>query len=341
MIKSGLKNYGKSFKYFFVPLGALALGIVVALSIMVPMVWSAVKNFVHGAAAIVGSHSPNWEGVKDTLVTAVRDLDWSHPQDIASTVFTKDYLLELLRSCARAAIGDVSVWEAEIEALSETFISEIEAAFVVGIVFIALGIFGAFFVTRILIRHDLAKRNLWRGSLVALADTLINSTVVALGALLVVKVQNLAILSLFLMAVLYGTISFFEAYLAQGYKKIPLKEVLHTKNVLKLILLALIEVAIMMAAIVIVFALTNVMIGTFVGFGIFVITQSCISLNAEAYIKNQVEEKKKKKLVPVIVLTDEFKGLVPAPEEEKEEGAEGESAPGEEQIAEGAERQPE
>lgn len=292
MIKSGLKNYFKSYRYFFVPLGALALGVVAAISVMLPLIGAAIREFVRGAGEIAKSHSLDWNAVKDTLIAAFRDLDWAHPQQMMNEVFTKEYLSGLLQSCATAAIGDTAVWREEINALVSSSISKLTGALIAGAVFVALGIFVAFFVTKRLIRHDVAKRKGWKVLLVAFVDALLNITVVAFGVWLVVKVKAFVLISLCLVVLLYGAISFFEAYLVHGYKKVPFKEIFRIKNFFKLFLLALIEIAIMAAIVAIVFALTNAMIGIFVGFGVFLITQSCISLNAEAYVKGQADARK-------------------------------------------------
>ena len=46
MIKNGIKNYIKNFKYFFTPLGAIALGVVFGLSLGIPIVVDALKSLL-------------------------------------------------------------------------------------------------------------------------------------------------------------------------------------------------------------------------------------------------------------------------------------------------------
>ncbi len=288
MIKLGLKNYYKSYRYFFVPLGAVALGVVVALSVMIPLMGSAIRDFVRGVGKIMGDHPLDWGAVKDTLGAAFRDLDWSHPQQVMDQVFTKGYWTSLLQSCATAALGDTSAWRAEIDALASSTLSKLTGALIVGAVFVVIGVFLAFFVTRRLIRHDIAKGKWWKILLLSFADAIINAFILGFGAWLVLKAKVFWLLAIFLVIVIYAAISFLEAYLVHGHKKVPVKQVLHFKNFFNLILLTAIEIAIMVGLVAVVRLISNVMVASFVGFSIFIITQSCIALNSEAFVKELV-----------------------------------------------------
>ena len=42
MIKNGLKSFFKSLKYFFTPFGTLALGVILGLSVAIPLMSAAI-----------------------------------------------------------------------------------------------------------------------------------------------------------------------------------------------------------------------------------------------------------------------------------------------------------
>ena len=74
-----------------------------------------------------------------------------------------------------------------------------------------------------------------------------------------------------------------------GWKKVPLKDVLNVKNFFGLFLLTLIEFAIAAIFVTLACAITNAVVGLYVGFAIFVLTIVCVQLNAESYVKKLAE----------------------------------------------------
>lgn len=288
MITLGLKNYFKSFRFIFVPLGALSLGIVAGLSILVPMSVGAVKEFITGVAKMMGQMSFDWDAVKRTLLMALQSLDWGHPQEAFSQLFSQQYLSDLLRQAAEAALGDTSSVAAQFETLVSETVGKVATSFVIGLFLAALGGLVGYFFTRSLIRHDVAKRSIFKAILNGIVKTIINVTIIAFGVWLISKAKKYAILSFLLMVLLYGSVSFFEAYLVHGYKKIPLKKVMSVKNLFELPVLTVIEFVIAAIVYTGISLLTNEMVSMYVSYAIFVITIICVQLNAEAYVKSLV-----------------------------------------------------
>ena len=284
MIKLGLKNYFKSFRFFFVPLGALSLGIVAGLSVMFPMILGAIKAFIKGVAELAGQITFDWNAVKDTLYSAFQALDWANPENVWNEIAQQSYWTDLLKRCAEVAFGDMSGLAEQFQTLVQETIAKIVLAFVLSVLLSVLGAIVGYFSTRSLIRGDIAKRSFKKAILRSLADAVIKIAVLSLGVFLAV-VEKHAILFFLLTVVLYGAISFFGAYLVHGYKKISLKTVMTIKNFFKLFLLTILEILIMMAIFGVVYAVTNVVIGLYVSFAVFVITAICLQLNAEAYVK--------------------------------------------------------
>ncbi|MBO4479127.1 MAG: hypothetical protein J5774_02045 [Clostridia bacterium] len=293
MITLGLKNYFKSYRFFFVPLGALSLGIVAGLSIMVPMSINAIKEFITGVAKMMGEMSFDWDAVKRTLLLSLQSLDWAHPQAVVQEVFSKEYLGDLLRRAAEAALGDTSSVAAQFETLVGETVGKVATSLAVGVFLAALGGLLGYFVTRSLIRHDVAKRSVFKALLNSIVKTVLNVTVIAFGVWLISKTQQYAALAFLLTVALYGAVSFFEAYLVHGYKKIPLKKVMSVKNLFEIPILTLIEFVIAAIVYTGISLLTNELVSMYVSFAIFVITIICVQLNAEAYVKSLVESENK------------------------------------------------
>ena len=286
MIKLGLKNYFKSFRFFFVPLGALSLGIVAGLSIAIPMIWAAIKAFVSGVAELMGQLTWDWGAVKDVLIAELESFNWADLDGVAQQVTGDGYLGDLLIRCAEAALGDTSSIQASFEELVSKTVGTISLALIFAVVLSVIGALVGYFVTSSQIRNAVAKRSFWRGLLASLADAVIKVTLLVFAVWLIGKLQKYAILAFLLVVILYGAISFFEAYLVHGIKKVPFSEVMNLKNFFALTLLTLIEFVIAALMVAFVYKIGNQVIGAYVAYSIFVITIICVQLNAEAYVKS-------------------------------------------------------
>lgn len=286
MIKLGMKNYFRSFRYFFVPLGVLSLGIVIALSIAVPQTLDAVKAFITDSAEQMGKVSFNWEGVRDLLISTFRIWDWSGSGDIFKSVFTKEFLMDLLHRCADVALGDTSAIASQMESLASETAGKIFGALFLGVSSITIGAFFGFFVTRIEIRKEMAQRSVGKLILASVVDSIIKVTVLALGLWLIEKTVNYAMASFALTVVLYGLISLFEAYIVHGFKKVPLRKVINLKNAGSLALLTAIECVFAGGVFLGLYFIANPLIALYIAYALAVLTLSCIQLNAEAYVKS-------------------------------------------------------
>ena len=323
MITLGLKNYCKSYKHFFIPLGALSLGIVIGLSIMIPMILGAIKAFVSGVAEVIGNTSFHWEDVGDTLLAALDKLNWADPQAILDELSTSEYWTELLRDCAAAAFGDTSAAQEQISALTEKAISTIVTGMGLFTFFTMVGGLVGYYVTRSSIRAGVAKRSFWKSILATVISTVINLAIIAGGVVLVSFFRKVAILSIIVVILVYGFAAFLEAYFVHGYKKVPFKKAVKISNCFLLFLLTIIEILIMFAIFALLKGVTNTAIALYAGFSVFVITVSCLQLNAEAYVKSLANNPTIEK-PGTIELSAAYQGLAPISfsAEKKQDGVE-------------------
>jgi len=289
MIKLGLKNYLQSYRLFFLPIGALSLGIVIGLSIFLPSLFGAIKAFFAGAVTIIGDVKPNWDAVWETISSTFRSVDYSDLEAAGREIFTRGFFGKLLNDCIHAAI-DFDALQAQFEQLLESCATKAIAGGIAFLVFSVLGGVIGVFATRVEIRRNIAKRKFWKFLLISAVHAVINATIIAAGVWLISRFKQYAVLSGLLTILLYGSITFFEAYLVHGYKKVSLKKVLRARNFLSLALLSVIEIAIMCVLVAAVYFISNVIITFFVGFSVVVLTLSCVSMNAEAYVKDMAEK---------------------------------------------------
>ena len=266
------------------PIGALALGIVIGLSILVPTLIDAIKTFVRGVAAIVGNVSPDWNAVKDVVVDAFRAVDYSDFGQAGRLIFSKKFFSGLLTSCLHAAL-DTDALASEFKTLLDAALASIARGALAFVIFTVLGALVGYYATRAEMRRNVAKRKFGRAILVKIVGAILNVTIVACGVFLILKAQKFAVLCALALFLLYGTVSFFEAYLLHGYKKVSLKKVLRLRNFVSLAVVSLVQILLSVLIAGLAFLITGFFVGAFIGYAVLVLTLTCLTLNVEAYVK--------------------------------------------------------
>ena len=99
MIKQGIKNYFKNLKYFFNPLGAIALGFVFGMSILIPVIISSVNGLIEDIKIIFSNTNLDFDALKDSFLSIIKALDWSEPLETFKLMISQDWLLETLETC--------------------------------------------------------------------------------------------------------------------------------------------------------------------------------------------------------------------------------------------------
>ena len=90
MIKQGISNFFKNLKYFFTPLGALALGLIFGLSVAIPRTVSSVSDFAGSVQSILSDTTIDFTALENSIISAIQSLDWSTPLDAIGTMINSD-----------------------------------------------------------------------------------------------------------------------------------------------------------------------------------------------------------------------------------------------------------
>lgn len=299
MVKQGIKNYIKNLKYVFTPLGAIALGFVFGLSLLIPGIVRSASALATRVYDILNDASIDFTALKDSLVAAVKALDWSSPIESVQTILTREWLMTTLHECLDALVDSAEVYTVQVNSAVTDFISSVAAFIVLWIFFTLLGALGGFFITKWLVRRNMAKRALWKFFFISLLDSVISTVLVAVCVWLFALWRPSIFITAAIALLLFGIVSLFEAYITHAFKKLAFKEVV---NIKKALLLALTDIIIFVTALaftLIVTFITNTVVGVFVGSALMEIAFIVIGLNAEAYVKTTVarrEEEKKAEL---------------------------------------------
>ena len=294
LVGKGILNYLKSLKYYFIPIGCFSLVIVLGLSIIIPIIYNQLTTFGSELTSIVQENISTFN-IEDTISYVVNDvtsLDWSSNQGKAlETVTNSTYIQNLVINSLQAGIKDYSQVESQITDLFTKTSNGIVNTILFFVSFLYFGLLLGFMITKIQIRRNIAQRKFWKMFLINFIDSLINATIVSGVIFLLILWKVTIFISIPLLLILYAFINLFEAYIVQGYKKVELKEVLKIINVLKLILTSLCVILIAAIFSALSIFITKWVAGIFISIPFIVIALIVNSLNAEAYVKEVVENK--------------------------------------------------
>lgn len=290
MIKQGILNFFKNLKYFFTPLGTLALGLIIGLSVFIPGVLSSLTAFTKSVQAILTDANVDFALLSENVASAVRALDWNDPLAAVGTMLHDDWLMRTLNECVSPFVESAEVYTAQFEEATAAFTGDLATYSAAVVACLFLGFIGGFFLTRWLIRRNVARRSVWKYFLHSFVDSLLSATLVAVCVWLISVWKPSILITCFLSVVLFGFISLLEAYIVHAWKKVDIRRIVNAKNIGKLFLgdvLVLLSAGVCTLSAI---ALTNAFVGGFVGVVFWEIALIVTGLNAEAYTKSVVEE---------------------------------------------------
>ena len=291
MIKQGIINFFKNLKYFFTPLGTLALGFIFGLSVLIPGIITSFSTLADNVQNILSDTTIDFTVLKDSAVSAVQALDWNNPLEAVKTMLSNDWLMQTLNECVSSFVESTEVYSSQFSAAVSTFTNDLLVYFSAVVVFLVLGLIGGFFLTRWLVRWNIARRSLWKYFLNAFIDALLTTTLVALCVWLMQLWKPSALISSLVSILLFGFISLLEAYIIHAWKKVDIKKIVNVKNIFQLFATDLIIFLLAGVCVLLAIVLTNLIVGIVIGVVIMEIAFIVIGLNAEAYVKGVVENK--------------------------------------------------
>ncbi len=304
MIKSGLKNYFVNLKHFFTPIGTLAVGMFIGLSLLIPGTFAIIGAMIERLIEIVQTANVDFESVKNYIVEAVKALDWNDPIASLKIMLTKDWFFGVVN-------GSLNLFSAELQPYADAIEETVGLAFVgVTMLFVllvilcVLGLISGYFLTRFLVRRTMAKRTFKKFLFAVFVDSFVTAALIALCFwLLTVWAPSIFITSI-LSLVIFGCLALVSAYLVHGRNSVDFKRVINFQNVFKLLLVNALIFVISLVFLSLTVAFTNPIAGIMIGFSFVEIAFLVMSMNAEGYVLNLVP-KAEVPAEPVAEQTDE------------------------------------
>lgn len=273
-------------KYIFVPMGTVALGLVFGLSVLIPGALASASVLVDSVAEILEGIPLDLDALLSSVTDSAGELEWSDPVTAVQTMFSDDWLTAALSRAVGALVGDVGAYSSELGAAAGVFAGAMGSYFATLVIFVFLGFLLGYFLLKIFIRRNMARRAFWKYLLISLTDSLITASLVAVSVYLLSLWQPSVFISTSVSLLLFGFISLLEAYIVHGLGKVEFKSVVNFKNILRLIATNLLIFAAAAAMVALLTALTNTFVGIFVGVSLLEIAFIVVGMNAEAYVKS-------------------------------------------------------
>ncbi|MDE7083564.1 MAG: hypothetical protein K2O89_07700 [Clostridia bacterium] len=292
MIKRSLKNYFVCLKYILIPFGTLFLGLIIGLSIFIPVAGAALHTLIDETKNLFDEVSVEPRALVNQVVETVLALDWSNPAQAVLKIISPEWIESTLQSGLVELFGGeqtLSEYTAQISLTVDAASVSVQRGFSSLLIFAFLGVITGYFLLRLQIRKQIAARAFWKSFLAAIIEFLIVTALTVLSVWLA-TVWKFSIIFTFIVAVLtVGGVAIAEAYLIHGYGKIKFREVFTLKNVLLLVLSNLIIFLIWAAVTAIISYGINAIAGIIIGLVLLELTSIVLSLNAEAYVKYYCE----------------------------------------------------
>lgn len=290
MIKQSIVNFFKNLKYFFTPLGTLFLGLIFGVFFLYSGFKVQVKQATTEIQMITQETNISINDLKDCVVESFADVPWEDPIEAIKLITSSEWLNGTLKENISNTIDNYQLYASDIENAVVNAVSGYIKYIVIFVICAIFGFISGFFLTKFLIRRNIAKRNFWKFVLVTMLDSVLTIGVATLSMWLTLLWKPSIIFTSLVGIIIYGFISLFEAYIIHGYKKIPLKQVVNIKNSFLLFISNILIYIISFTISSFVIAITNAFVGIFIALPLVIVGIIVISLNAEAYIKKQVDK---------------------------------------------------
>lgn len=290
MIKQSIVNFFKNLKYFFTPLGTLFLGLIFGVFFLYSGFKVQVKQATTEIQMITQETNISINDLKDCVVESFADVPWEDPIEAIKLITSSEWLNGTLKENISNTIDNYQLYASDIENAVVNAVSGYIKYIVIFVICAIFGFISGFFLTKFLIRRNIAKRNFWKFVLVTMLDSVLTIGVATLSMWLTLLWKPSIIFTSLVGIIIYGFISLFEAYIIHGYKKIPLKQVVNIKNSFLLFISNILIYIISFTISSFVIAITNAFVGIFIALPFVIVGIIVISLNAEVYIKKQVDK---------------------------------------------------
>ena len=288
IILHAVKNFFKNLKYYFTPLGALFLGVIIALAAIVPVLLASLNSFAASVREIVAGAGIDVEVFAELFLDRFSELP-SDVSDAVNYILTTDWLAETLNELMNTLSSEAGAYVSGLELAAAELIGSAVGCLAVLFSFCVLGLLAGFWITKKLIRKEIARRSLWKYILVTAADSILLALITYISARIFRVWTPGGFIAVAISALVFGFVNLLEAYLVQACGKVRFRKAVSIKNICFLFIgfLAVFSIAALFSALAV--SLFGNVVGVAVAFPVIEIAIIVNGLNAESYMKKLAE----------------------------------------------------
>ncbi|MCR5332554.1 MAG: hypothetical protein K6E11_00815 [Bacilli bacterium] len=287
MYTRSLKDYLKSLKFYFTPLGVMSIFCLIGFVVFIKGTTTAISDLFSDVGKIVGETSIQfkWGEIWQTIWGAIKAVDWSGGIIAGiKSMLNKDWLTSTLYAALGDVFGDLKDVVDQVMSAISICVGKIATYFVTALVLNLVGIVVGYIILSFLVRRELTQITIGKLLLLSFIDLgVVASTFII--ANLMGKLWGPLGFIFFLIGIVGGEVfSVLEAFWFFGRGKVTLKELIKPKNVGFLLLGDLTVIAIGIVLFVILFFVVNPIIAIYLGVPLVELTTIVIGLTGETYV---------------------------------------------------------
>lgn len=285
MLLLNLKNGFKSLKFYFTPVGVLAIFTAAAFAVLIGGAANSLGSLFNELGAIVGDSKIDWGSVWNSIADSFAALNGQF-----ANVLSEKWIFDVLvKAITASGLGEsVNSCLASIQAT----VANIVGLFIQFIVLIALGLVVGHIVLMIQIRADLVKDKWYKNIIFSFVDAILQVGL-QFGLIMIITLWNPFIfIFIVLSPALTEMLSILEAYFIHAFKTLKFRDVFTVKAILLLILGDIIILIIAVALTVLLFFLLNPFVALLLGLPLIQIATIVMRLNAESYVIDKMNKAK-------------------------------------------------
>lgn len=282
MVLRGLKNFAKSIKYYFTPLGMITIFVTIGLFVAISGIGGAISNLFNDLAKTVGESNIDWGAVGNSLWRSITSLNWD-----LTKLMSFDWLSETLKG-GLAATGLGSTIDAAANEIARC-VGTIIVCLMTFLIMFILGIIVGYVLLYFQVRSGIMKTVWWKTILYGLLDIVIQIALIAAFIGLVMLWNPLMFILPLVWFIIIEMISIIQAYLLHGIKKIKFREVFNPKVIGLCTLSDAIITVSGMATVALIIFITNPIVGLVIGLPLLEMVIIVSRFSAESYVVDKLD----------------------------------------------------
>lgn len=285
MILRGFKNFLKSIKCYFTPLGLITIFTTIALTISLTGIFSAVRDLFVQLGETIGKTSIDWGEVGSSIIGSVEEANYN-----ISSILNLDWVMNTItKALIDSGLGETVASATEaIEACA----GEIIALLIVFVVIMLTGIVVGYVFLSVQVRYAIIKDKWWKVLLCCFLDAIVQLVVILIIVGLIILWAPFIFIAPLLMLVITEILSILGAYFIHAFKKVKFKEIFSFKTIALCTLTDFILFVCGIALILIITLIFTTIVAIVIGLPLFEILLIVSRLTAETFVVDKMQDSK-------------------------------------------------